>query len=290
MCCNAAHFLELGLEHCLALGSDFDGADLPPCLDGCEKVPGWGGIWRKNWGGIRRKKFCGKTRGTFLRPANTKQIERQEGIPVALEHLEFLEEYREGNRIEAKRAQGGLPQSLWETYSAFANTLGGVILLGVAEDKRDGSLYSVPLFDPEELVEEFWSMVREIRSVVSVNLLREEDVQILKHGRNEVVAIFVPRAPAKDPARCTSARTPTPAPTTAGGGGLPLSPPGGGGHAPGPGGPVEEVNRTERPRDTRAAHAPGPPFVEKPLLRQISPSVSGEAEGAAARLEWDRMP
>ena len=111
---------------------------------------------------------------------------------MALEHLEFLEEYREDNRIEAKRAQGGLPRSLWETYSAFANTLGGVILLGVAEDKGDGSLYSVPLFDPEELVEEFWSMVRD-RSVVSVNLLREEDVQILKNGRNEVVAIFVSR-------------------------------------------------------------------------------------------------
>lgn len=113
-----------------------------------------------------------------------------------LDDLEFLSEYREDNRIEAKRAQGGLPHSLWETYSAFANTLGGVILLGVAEAK-DGSLYSVPLLDPEELVEEFWSMVRD-RSVVSVNLLREEDVQILKNGRNEVVAIFVPRAPAKD--------------------------------------------------------------------------------------------
>lgn len=143
---------------------------------------------------------------------------------MALEHLEFLEEYREDNRIEAKRAQGGLPQSLWETYSAFANTLGGVILLGVAEDKGDGSLYSVPLFDPEELVEEFWSMVRD-RSVVSVNLLREEDVQILKHGRNEVVAIFVPRAPAKT-GPCTSVRTPTPAPTTAGGRGTTAVPAG----------------------------------------------------------------
>ena len=73
-----------------------------------------------------------------------------------LDDLEFLSEYREDNRIEAKRAQGGLPHSLWETYSAFANTLGGVILLGVAEVK-DGSLSSVPLLDPEELGEELIS-------------------------------------------------------------------------------------------------------------------------------------
>ena len=109
-----------------------------------------------------------------------------------LEELDFLSDYREDNRIEAKRAQGGLPHSLWETYSAFANTLGGVILLGVAE-AGDKSLYSVPLFDPQELVDEFWDMVND-PSVVSANLLQPEDVQILRSGRNPIVAIFVPRA------------------------------------------------------------------------------------------------
>ena len=39
---HICHFLELGAEDCLALGSDFDGADLPPCLDDCTKVPDLG--------------------------------------------------------------------------------------------------------------------------------------------------------------------------------------------------------------------------------------------------------
>ena len=55
------------------------------------------------------------------------------------------------------------------------------------------SLASVPLFDPQELVDEFWDMVND-PSVVSANLLQPEDVQILRSGRNPIVAIFVPRA------------------------------------------------------------------------------------------------
>ena len=109
------------------------------------------------------------------------------------EELEFLSEYQEDNRIEAKRAQGGLPYSLWETYSSFANTLGGVILLGVAE-AEDKSLYSVHLPDPETLVEGFWRAVNDPK-VASVNLLKPSDVEIVKSGKNRIVVIFVPQAP-----------------------------------------------------------------------------------------------
>lgn len=49
--------------------------------------------------------------------------------------ISHLEEYRESNQLEAKKAAGGLPGSLWESYSSFANTDGGVILLGVDEQK-----------------------------------------------------------------------------------------------------------------------------------------------------------
>lgn len=73
---------------------------------------------------------------------------------------------------------------------------GGVILLGVAEG-ADKSLYSVPLFDPQELVDEFWDMVND-PTVVSANILQPEDVQIFRSGKNDIVAIFVPRAEQKD--------------------------------------------------------------------------------------------
>lgn len=66
-----------------------------------------------------------------------------------------IEQYRENNCIEAKKALGGLPKSIWETYSAFANTHGGIILLGV-EERADKSLHTVDLHDPDKLIKEFW--------------------------------------------------------------------------------------------------------------------------------------
>lgn len=100
--------------------------------------------------------------------------------------------YRENGYVEAKEALGGLPESLWETYSAFANAQGGVILLGVGENP-DHSFRILELLDPEGLLEEFWAIVRN-PAYVSVNLLKEEDVQVLREEGRCIIAIFVPEA------------------------------------------------------------------------------------------------
>ena len=41
----------------------------------------------------------------------------------------------ESASIEIKKCSENVPRSVWETYSAFANTRGGVILLGITEHK-----------------------------------------------------------------------------------------------------------------------------------------------------------
>ena len=107
-----------------------------------------------------------------------------------------LNRYRENNRIEAKTALGGLPESIWETYSAFANTLGGLILLGV-EEAPDRSLHTVDLPHPQELIDEFRQMLNDPHKV-SVNIMSAGDIYSLEVDGDRIVVIDVPRADRRD--------------------------------------------------------------------------------------------
>ena len=93
-----------------------------------------------------------------------------------------FDSYREDNRREVKRAKGGLPVSLWETYSAFANCYGGVIILGVKENE-DGSWHMTGLDNAAKLRKDFWDMINN-KNKVSVNLLTDNDVEIYEENNN----------------------------------------------------------------------------------------------------------
>lgn len=107
--------------------------------------------------------------------------------------LELLTTYKESSRLEVKSARGGLPNSLWESYSAFANSEGGVIVLGVKENAKNGSLYVEGLDDVHKLMKDFWNTVNN-RQKVSSNILTDSMAVPEKLQGKDVIVINVPRA------------------------------------------------------------------------------------------------
>ena len=108
--------------------------------------------------------------------------------------LSQFDEYREDNRREVKKANSGLPMSLWDTYSAFAYCYGGVIILGVKEE-NDGSWRTTGLQNASKLRKDFWDTINNPKKV-NINLLSEDDVQTYEVGENKdvILVISVPMA------------------------------------------------------------------------------------------------
>ncbi|NMH65168.1 AlbA family DNA-binding domain-containing protein [Shewanella salipaludis] len=111
--------------------------------------------------------------------------------------LDDIEQLQESAQVEFKLAQGRdgqgqLPEGMWESYSAFANTIGGEIILGV---KENGSGFSIEgIHNPMPMLSEIWEILND-RSRISRNVLAPTDVQIIEIVGKRLIRMRVPAVP-----------------------------------------------------------------------------------------------
>jgi predicted HTH transcriptional regulator len=104
------------------------------------------------------------------------------GLPVPEEIYSIFPD-NESSDLEYKSAKQGFPQSFWETYSAFANTEGGLIILGVTEKKGNFKIEGLEQEKVENYKKIFWNGLNN-PSVVNRNVFINEDVkEVLADGK-----------------------------------------------------------------------------------------------------------
>lgn len=99
--------------------------------------------------------------------------------------------------LECKAAQGRdgrgeLPADFWSTYSAMANSDGGVILLGVQEKPR-GSFQVLGIADPACVRKALWDNLNN-KKQISASLLAEADIAVISTEGRDIIRVRVPRA------------------------------------------------------------------------------------------------
>ena len=115
----------------------------------------------------------------------------------------------EGWDLEFKKAagregRGALPGSFFESYSAIANTDGGVIVLGI-EEKPIGTFALHGITDVERVQKALWDALND-RNQISVNLLDRQHVEIVEVQGQKILRVAC-RAPAAPSAQSTPAGT-----------------------------------------------------------------------------------
>lgn len=101
----------------------------------------------------------------------------------------------ENDEIECKEASRGLPKDLWETYSAFANTSGGTILLGIKETK--GIFNVTGIENPDNILKDLWDNLNNPKKVSS-NILNNSLITIREIDNKKIILINVPKAERKE--------------------------------------------------------------------------------------------
>lgn len=94
---------------------------------------------------------------------------------------------------EFKSAKGGLPRSFWETYSAMANSQGGVVVLGAVE--HEGRIRLEGLTDAElsRCRKALWDGLNN-RRLVSINLVQPGHIRVIDIDGKSLLVVTIPRA------------------------------------------------------------------------------------------------
>lgn len=95
----------------------------------------------------------------------------------------------ESTTFELKKCEDKLSRDFWPTYSAFANTFGGTIILGIDDETRE----ITGVKNPEKIIKDLWDLLNDPNKV-NINLLADKDVQIKDIGGRTIIIVRVPRA------------------------------------------------------------------------------------------------
>ncbi len=111
--------------------------------------------------------------------------------------LEDIATLSETHGLECKLAagrdgKGQLPADFWPTYIAFANSRGGIILLGVQE--KQGRFFLQGVNQPERIITDLFNTVNNPQKV-SVNLMSDQDVRHPHHCGKKLVRVSAPSCP-----------------------------------------------------------------------------------------------
>ena len=109
-------------------------------------------------------------------------------IETLLQHIDLGED----QNIEFKAADGGLPKDLWPTLSAFANTDGGCIVLGVREKQGEFEISGVS--NPRSLQTTFWN-THNNREKLNTPIC--SDVKVINIDGYNLLIINIPKATPK---------------------------------------------------------------------------------------------
>ena len=105
--------------------------------------------------------------------------------------LEKLLELKEGSNVELKKANNQVPKSFWETYSAFANTDGGIVIFGIDEKSKEVTGVS----DAYKIRDDLFNNLNNPNKV-SKNVISNKDVKIVElQNKSSIILINVPEAP-----------------------------------------------------------------------------------------------